>query len=179
MSLPVSLAIRMASMIIFLTGHRVPWWALLSSIVATETSTITLINIPGYAFGADLTFIQLALGYVLGRTLVATLLVPFFFRGTFLMAYQVLTTKFGGLVGRATASLFLLTRSVSDGLRLFATGLVLALGLSSMPEVTALISALLPGSDHVTALLFLSIGFITATTLFLYPRRRDAGRNLG
>ena len=105
-----------------------PWWALLGAIVVTEIRTITLISNPGYAFDADLTFIQLALGYVLGRTLVAMLLVSLFFRGTFLTAYQVLTTKFGGFIGRATASLFLLTRLVSDGLRLFATGLVLALG---------------------------------------------------
>ena len=104
-----------------------PWWPLLGAIVATEITTITLISIPGYAFDADLTFIQLA-RIVLGRTLVAMLLVSFFFRGIFLTAYQALTTKFGSLVGRATASLFLLTRSVSDGLRLFATGLVLALG---------------------------------------------------
>lgn len=150
----------------FLTGHRVPWWALLGSIVATETSTITLISIPGYAFGANLTFIQLALGYVVGRIFVSIFLIPLFFRGTLLTAYQLLTNKFGSLVGRTTAGLFLLTRSVSDGLRLFATGLVLAFVLSSIPGINALPPSFLTGADNITEFLILSICLITATTLF-------------
>ena len=149
----------------FLTGQRVPWWALLGSIVATETSTITLISIPGYAFGSNLTFLQLALGYIVGRTLVALFLIPLFFRGTLLTAYQLLTKKFGSVVGRTAAGLFLLTRSVSDGLRLFATGLVLALMLSSMPEIDALPSLFLSRNDNLTELLILSIFLIAVATL--------------
>ena len=79
----------------FLSGKQVPWWALLGSIVATETSTVTLISIPGYAFGGDLTFLQLALGYVIGRLGVASVLVPRLFRGDVMTAYQPLAAKFG------------------------------------------------------------------------------------
>ena len=106
----------------FLTGKQVPWWALLGAIVATETSTVTLISVPGYAFGGDLTFLQLALGYVIGRFAVASVLIPRLFQGDLMTAYQLLSARFGVEAGRLTASIFLVTRSLSDGFRLFATG---------------------------------------------------------
>ena len=149
----------------FLSGKQVPWWALLGSIVATETSTVTLISIPGYAFGGDLTFLQLALGYVIGRLGVASVLVPRLFRGDVMTAYQPLAAKFGAGVGRLTASIFLLTRSLSDGFRLFATGLVLAAVLATLPASGAVSRALLPGVEGSTALLVLSVGLIGVTTL--------------
>ena len=149
----------------FLTGNRVPWWALLGSIVATETSTVTLISIPGYAFGGDLTFLQLALGYVVARLFVAVILVPAFFRGEFLTAYQVLTARFGSGIGRLTASIFLVTRALSDGVRLFATGLVLAAVLSTLPAATSVAGTLMPGIEVTTALLVVSIGLVGVTTL--------------
>ncbi len=117
----------------FLTGHRVPWWAVMGSIVATETSTVTLISVPGYAFGSDLTFLQLAAGYVVGRLFVALVLIPPYFRGEFVTAYQLLARRFDRRIGRVTAVMFLATRNISDGLRLFATGVVLATAVLTRP----------------------------------------------
>ncbi len=149
----------------FLTGQQVPWWALLGSIVATETSTITLISVPGYAFGADLTFLQLALGYVVARVLVALLLLPVFFRTELLTVHQLLTTRFGSAAGRAAAALFLATRSLSDGLRLFAAGLVLAAVLATVPGATELAAALAPAAGSSTVLLVAAIVIVGAATL--------------
>ena len=149
----------------FLTGRQVPWWALLGSIVATETSTITLISVPGYAFGADLTFLQLALGYVVARVLVALVLLPAFFRTELLTVHQLLTARFGGAAGRAAAALFLATRSLSDGLRLFATGLVLAAALATVPAAGRLAGALAPAADGPTVLLAAAIVIVAAATL--------------
>ena len=149
----------------FLTGKRVPWWALLGSIAATETSTVTLISVPGYAFGGDLTFLQLALGYVVGKVLVALLLMPGFFQGDLLTAYQRLATRFGAGVGRLTAAIFLISRSLSDGFRLFATGLVLAAVLASAPILTAAAEALVPVADSESALLIVAVCAIGVATL--------------
>jgi len=149
----------------FLSGRQIPWWALLGSIVATETSTVTLISVPGYAFGGDLTFLQLAFGYVVGRIVVAGVLLPRLFQGDLMTAYQPLTARFGVGVGRLSASVFLLTRSLSDGFRLFATGFVLSAVLATLPASEGVSSALLPGVDGSTALLVLSVGLIGMTTL--------------
>ncbi|MCY4599970.1 MAG: sodium:solute symporter [Acidobacteria bacterium] len=149
----------------FLTGRRVPWWAVAGSIVATETSTVTLISIPGYAFGADLTFLQLALGYLAARVVVAVVLLPLFFRGDLLSAYQLVTSRFGTAAGRATAGLFLATRSLADGFRLFATGLVLAAMLSMTPLAGRLGDFVPPPADPAVALLVVSIGLIALVTL--------------
>lgn len=149
----------------FLTGKRVPWWALLGSIVATETSTVTFISVPGYAFGGDLTFLQLALGYAAGKVVVAAVLIPSFFREDFLTAYQSLASRFGSIVGRLTASIFLITRSLADGFRLFATGLVLAAVLETLPVVAMTVDSLMPGLDQSVALLVGAVVVIGATTL--------------
>ncbi len=149
----------------FLTGRQVPWWALLGSIVATETSTITLISVPGYAFGADLTFLQLAFGYIVARVLVALVLLPVFFRTELLTIHQLLTARFGSATGRVAASLFLTTRSLSDGLRLFATGLVLAAVLATVPAAEGLARAIAPAADSSTVLLAAAIAIVGAATL--------------
>lgn len=149
----------------FLTSQPVPWWALLGSIVATETSTVTLISVPGYAFGGDLTFLQLALGYVIARILVALLLVPRFLRDRLLTAYQLMTTRFGAPGRHLTAALFLGTRSLSDGFRLFATGLVLAAVLGTLPASIGIVERALPMMDSATAMLVLSIVIISGATL--------------
>ena len=146
----------------FLTGKQVPWWALLGSIVATETSTVTLISVPGYAFGGDLTFLQLVMGYVVGKIAVAAILMPGFFRGEFLTAYQRLTMRFGVGFGRLTAVIFLVTRSLSDGFRLFATGLVLATVLSYSPFLGIASGALFSFPD---SLLIVSVCVIGTATL--------------
>jgi SSS family solute:Na+ symporter len=111
-----------------LGGRRLPWWALLLSIVATETSTVTFLSVPGLAFrpdGGNLLFLQLALGYVLGRLVVVLLFLPQYFRGELFTAYEVLDRRFGGATKQAASLLFLVTRNLADGLRLFLTALVL------------------------------------------------------
>jgi len=110
----------------YMVGNRdIPWWGLLFSIVATETSTVTFLSIPGFAFARDMTWLQLALGFVLGRLVVVALLLPHYFKGRFFTAYEVLDHRFGGPTKRAASLLFLVTRSLADGLRLFLTAIVL------------------------------------------------------
>lgn len=111
----------------FLGGRQFGAAVLLISIVATETSTVTFLSVPGLAFreGGDLTFLQLALGLIIGRIAIAVLLVPLYFSGQFISAYEVLQSRFGPPVQRVSAGLFLLTRTLADGLRLFLTALLL------------------------------------------------------
>lgn len=110
-----------------LAGRNLPWWALLGSIVATETSTVTFLSIPGltYADAGDLRFLQLALGFLVGRGLIVVLLLPLYFRGRPFTAYQVLDWRFGPATKRTSSILFLVTRNLADGLRLFLTAIVL------------------------------------------------------
>jgi SSS family transporter len=112
----------------FLGDRDVAWWLVLASIVATETSTVTFLSVPGVAFnpaGGNLTFLQLALGYLVGRALIAWFLVPQYLRGGVLSAYQLLRQRFDSSVQRTASGLFLLTRAVADGLRLYLTALLL------------------------------------------------------
>lgn len=116
----------------FLSDRDVPWWALAGSIVATETSTVTFISVPAFAFaanvrgeGGNFTFLQLVVGYMIGRLVIVALFIPLYFKGELFTVYQVLDKRFGGQVKRTAASLFLITRSLADGIRLFATALVL------------------------------------------------------
>jgi len=106
-------------------GRDRPWWLVMFSIVATETSTVTFLSIPGFAFEHDLTWIQLPLGYLLGRVAVVVLLLPRYFAGRLFTAYQVLGEWFGGATKQTASLLFIVTRSLADGLRLFLTALVL------------------------------------------------------
>lgn len=111
----------------FVGGRNVGWFMVLVSIVATETSAVTFLSVPGVAYnpsGGNLTFLQLSFGYVIGRCLVAWLLLPLYMRGELFSAYQVLREKFGPAVQRVASGLFLVTRTVADGLRLFLTALV-------------------------------------------------------
>jgi SSS family transporter len=112
----------------FVGDRNVGWVLVLVSIVATETSTVTFLSVPGLAFHPErgnLTFLQLSFGYLLGRVAVAWLLLPQYLRGELFSAYQLLRTRFSPAVQRAASGLFLLTRTVADGLRLFLTALLL------------------------------------------------------
>jgi SSS family transporter len=115
----------------FLGDRSLPWGALLLSIVATETSTVTFLSIPGLAAaaGGNLTFLQITVGYVIGRIFVIYFLLPLYFRGKPFTAYEVLESRFGQLSRRLVSALFLLTRNASDALRLFLTALVLQIVL--------------------------------------------------
>ncbi|MFM7920833.1 MAG: sodium:solute symporter family transporter, partial [Planctomycetaceae bacterium] len=109
-----------------LGGRSLPWWAILGSIVATETSTATVLSVPGSAFGdTGLKWLQIPLGYLAGRVLVAAVFLPRYFQGNLYTAYEVLEKRFGSLTRRVSSLLFLTTRSLGDGLRLFLAGLVL------------------------------------------------------
>ena len=109
-----------------LGGRSLPWWAILGSIVATETSTATVLSIPGVAFGpAGMGWLQIAFGFLLGRTLVVWFILPLYFQGKLLTAYQVLEERLGRKVRLAASALFLITRTLGDGLRLFLAALVL------------------------------------------------------
>jgi SSS family transporter len=121
----------------FVSGGAVPWWAIMGSIVATETSTVTFISVPGYAYTTDFTFLQLVMGYMIGRIAVSVLFIPAYFRGEIITVYQLLGTRFGTPVKRLASSLFLATRTLADGFRLFATGLVLAALLRATPGLEA------------------------------------------
>jgi SSS family solute:Na+ symporter len=110
----------------FLGRHGLPWWAVLISVVATETSALTVISIPGIGFRGDLTFLQLAFGYLVGRIAVAWLLLPGYFKGDVQTAYQVLETRWGTGARRVSSGVFLATRAVATSVRLFAGAIPLA-----------------------------------------------------
>jgi SSS family transporter len=110
----------------FLTDRSVPWWAVCFTVVATETSTLTFIGIPASAYAGNMTFLQLAMGYVIGRVIVSVLFIPAYFRGDLFTSYELLQRRFGTSVKTLSASIFLVTRSLADGIRLYATALVIA-----------------------------------------------------
>jgi SSS family transporter len=112
----------------YLLGDRdLPWWTVLFSIVATETSTVTFLSIPGVAFakGGDLRFLQLTIGYIIGRLVIVFVFLPHYFEGELYTAYDVLHRRFGGAARQTASLLFLVTRNLADGLRLYLTALVL------------------------------------------------------
>ncbi|MBW3541656.1 MAG: sodium:solute symporter [Planctomycetes bacterium] len=125
-----------------LGGRDLPWWALLGSIVATETSTATFLSIPGIAFAAngDLRFLQLTFGYLAGRLIVALVFLPHYFRGELYTAYELLERRFSPGVRKAASMLFLVARNLGDGLRLFLTAIALekAVGLPLEWSVVAM-----------------------------------------
>ena len=110
----------------FLTDRSVPWWAICFTIVATETSTLTFIGVPAQAYVGNMTFLQLALGYIIGRILVSLLFIPAYFRGDLFTSYELLQRRFGTRVKTLAAVIFLITRSLADGIRLFTTALVIS-----------------------------------------------------
>jgi len=115
----------------FLGGRTAPWWALAFSIVATETSTLTIIGTPAIAYGGNLTFLQLVFGYLIGRVLIVLLLLPGYFRGEFLTAYALIEKRFGERMRAVAASTFLITRAIAEGVRVSAIALVVSVVLGT------------------------------------------------
>ena len=109
----------------FLGGNDLPWWAVCFSIVATETSTLTVIGIPAFAYGNNFTFLQLALGYLVGRILVSMVFLPGYYKNSLSTAYAFLGNRFGGYSQVVSSVTFLITRLLADGVRLFATAIPL------------------------------------------------------
>lgn len=107
----------------FLGGKTMAWWSVGFSIVASETSTLTFISVPGLAYRGEMHFLQLAFGYVVGRLLVSVLFIPAYYRGDLETAYDFLGKRFGVGVRKFTSSVFLITRVLASGVRLFATAI--------------------------------------------------------
>ncbi len=115
----------------FIADHAIPWWAVLISVVATETSAITFISIPSLAYLGDFTFLQVAAGYILGRIVVAYTLLPRYFEGDLVTAYALLERRFGPETRRFASVVFMVTRALADSVRIFATAIPIGLILRS------------------------------------------------
>ena len=129
----------------FLGGRTASWWALALSIAATETSTLTIIGTPALAFAGNLTFLQLVLGYLVGRVVIVLLFLPHFFRGEYYTAYQLMERRFGAKVKAVAASTFLLTRALAEGVRIAAIALVVkaAFGAEQRTSVVLIMALVL------------------------------------
>jgi SSS family solute:Na+ symporter len=147
----------------FLASHSVPWWAISASIVATETSTITFISVPGiaYAKGGDFRFLQIVLGYVIARVIISFVFMPWYFRGELVTVYELLQTRFGAPVKALAASLFVVMRTIADGVRLLLTAFVLAAVFKAIGAADAAVSASIIGLG-VVMIIFTLIGGIEA-----------------
>ena len=121
----------------FLADRNIPWWAIALSIVAAETSTLTIISIPGLAYDSNLTFLQVVMGYVIGRVIISFVLLPQYFRGELYTAYQLIERRFGPELRTVTAGLFLLTRAAAEGVRVYAVSIVVSIALGT-GEVTSI-----------------------------------------
>jgi SSS family solute:Na+ symporter len=127
----------------FLADRNIPWWAIGLSIVAAETSTLTIISIPGLAYDTNLTFLQVVMGYVVGRFIISFVLLPHYFRGDLYTAYELIERRFGKKLRSLTAGLFLVTRAAAEGVRVYAVSIVVAIALgtgevASIAIITAL-----------------------------------------
>ncbi len=108
----------------FFAGKNTPWWLAMFSIVATETSVLTFISIPGLAYRGDWFFIQLALGYIIGRILVSYILLPLYFKGNIASIYEIIGKRFGVRLQKIASATFLITRILADGIRFLATAVI-------------------------------------------------------
>jgi solute:Na+ symporter, SSS family len=115
----------------FLGGRSAPWWAISFSIVATETSTLTIIGTPAIAYAGNMTFLQLVFGYLVGRVLIVLLLLPGYFRGEYFTAYALIEKRFGPRMRSLAASTFLITRAMAEGVRVAAIALVVSVALGT------------------------------------------------
>ncbi len=125
----------------FLGSHAMPWWAVMGSIVATETSALTFLSVPGDAYRSGFTFLQLVFGYIVGRVVVSFLLLPAYFEGELATAYQLLERRFGPSARRVTSLLFMITRVMAAGVRLAVPAIPIALILGIPVWVAILILA--------------------------------------
>jgi len=121
----------------FLADRNIPWWAISLSIVAAETSTLTIISIPGLAYDSNFTFLQLVMGYVIGRVIISFVLLPQYFRGELYTAYELIERRFGPELRTVTAAVFLLTRAAAEGVRVYAVSIVVSIALGT-GEVTSI-----------------------------------------
>src|ERR1700736_1265871 len=126
----------------FLGGRKAPWWAISLSIVSAETSTLTIVGTPGLSFAGNLGFLQVVFGYLLARIAISLLFLPHYFRGEMFTAYELMRRRFGERIRRLTASIFLVTRALAEGVRVFAISLVVSIVLGTN-EVWSIVLILL------------------------------------
>jgi SSS family transporter len=134
----------------FIAERTIPWWAVMFSVVAAETSALTFISIPGLAYVGNLGFLQVVTGYILGRFVVAFVLLPRYYKGELVTAYALLENRFGLATRRFTSIVFMVTRAVADSVRVFATAIPIALILEGTVP-----------STYVKPLAILILGLLT------------------
>lgn len=123
----------------FLGGRGAPWWAIAFSIVSAETSTLTVIGTPALSFGGNFTFLQLILGYLLGRIVISVLFLPRYFQGELFTAYELMQRRFGPRIRRFTAATFLILRALAEGVRVFAISIVISIVIHTGEVVSILV----------------------------------------
>jgi SSS family transporter len=127
----------------FLADRKIPWWAIALSIVAAETSTLTIISVPGLAYTGDWGFLEIVLGYLLGRIVICIIFLPRYFRGELLTAYEVIGERFGPRLHKLTAFLFLFLRAAAEGVRVFAVSIVVGIAIGTRDVVSIAIICVL------------------------------------
>jgi SSS family transporter len=148
----------------FVGSRQTPWLVISLSIVATETSTLTLIGVPALAYtvyprpeqGGSFTYLQVVAGYIAARFVIAALFIPAYFHGEMLTAYELLNRRFGTRAKHVAASLFLVMRALAEGVRVFAASLVLA----------AVIGASVPGLPNLWLWSIVIVGLLTLVYTF-------------
>jgi SSS family solute:Na+ symporter len=135
----------------FVASQKIPWWAILFSVVATETSALTFISIPGLAYVGNLSFLQVAAGYIVGRIVIAYTLLPRYYEGQLVTAYALLEQRFGLATRRFASIVFMVTRSFGDSVRVFATAIPVALIIGPIvpPQYIGPVSILVLGAFTV------------------------------
>ncbi len=135
----------------FVASQKIPWWAILFSVVATETSALTFISIPGLAYVGNLSFLQVAAGYILGRIVIAYTLLPRYYEGELVTAYALLEQRFGLATRRFASIVFMVTRAFGDSVRVFATAIPVALIIGPIvpPQYIGPVSILVLGAFTV------------------------------
>lgn len=125
----------------FLADRAVPWWAIALSIVSAETSTLTIIGVPGLAYRGNLGFLQLVFGYLVARVVISLIFIPQYYKGEMFTAYQLIDRRFGALLHKMTAGLFLVTRAAAEGVRVFAVSIVvgIAIGTRDLPSIAIIL----------------------------------------
>jgi SSS family transporter len=123
----------------FLGGRTAPWWAIALSIVSAETSTLTIIGTPPLAYGGSFVFLQVVFGYLLARVVISAIFLPQYFKGQLFTAYELIDRRFGPRVRRLTAGIFLITRSLAEGVRVFAISIVISIILHTSGPASILV----------------------------------------
>jgi SSS family transporter len=145
----------------FLGRHALPWWAVMLSIVATETSALTVISIPGLAARGDLTFLQLPLGYLVGRIGVAVWLLPGYFKGENETAYTRLERRFGPATRKVASGIFMGIRALGDSVRVFATAIPLAIvtgwSIATSVAIVAIVTLVYTWAGGIKAVVWVEV----------------------